>query len=334
MSSIVNTGSDGITGTVLSPAGEPAAYADVGLIVPGKFLQLRKFALENARDSSFKTMTDADGRFTLPAAPNAKAIVAVNNIGFAKVPLPAAGQPATLALQPWGRISGILRIGDRLGANEYVVLAQAAFERDLRFHYYQEDFRAVADTNGRFVIPYAPPGENHLCRTIRRGNGWSTGRGILIDVRPGGVTEVNLGGTGRKVIGKIATNPSRAVATDWSDVRVNLMTSQYGAPKTLQTREERDAWCESEEGQSNLNKMRGYGADVAADGSFVFEEVDPEDYSLAVSRVRTTTTGRNHTHHSLMMGGKKISVPTCEAGSVCDLGTIEVIPPPPFPPQQ
>jgi hypothetical protein len=321
-----------ITGAVLLPSGEPASGAAVALVVPNAFLQLRRFVLGRGPDPSLRTTTDANGQFTLPGVPNAKAIVAVNTIGFAKIPLRPGGQPATLTLQPWGKISGTLRIGGRLGANERVALASGEFEHDMSF-YYSPDFEARTDSKGCFVITFVPPGEQALGRVIMDGESWGTGHLTPVNVQPGGVTEVTIGGTGQKVVGKIVTPPPRA-ATDWSHVKVTLFTDQYGPPNSLKTNEERMAWYDSDEGQKISRKMRHYKTDIAFDGSFAFEEVEPEDYQLGVSRERVTKTDTGHCHLTMQMGWKKVSIPKISgevSAAVCDLGTVEVSPPPEFP---
>lgn len=321
-----------ITGVVTLGNGEPAAGAEVALVVPNQFLQLKRFALERP-DQSLKTETDANGHFTLPGVPDAKAIVAVNKIGFAKIPLQPGMQAATLAMQPWGKIFGTLRIGQRLGANERIVLASAEISHDMRLCY-SHDFQAMTDSSGRFIIAFVPPGEQRLCRAIPRGkSGWETGSWTQIMVRPGDATEVKIGGTGLKVVGKITVKPPQAV-TDWNNVKVTLITSQYAPPKHLKTKEERDAWYDSDEGQEASRKMRHYKSDAASDGSFSLEDVEPEDYSLTMGRERITQTDQGMHHLTMMMGGKKVSVPGISGDAsvaVCDIGTVEVSPPPEFP---
>lgn len=325
-----------ISGVVSLPTGRPAARAEVGLVVPNEFLGLLKAALKKGRDASLKTVTDASGQFFLPGVQGVQAIVAVSEEGFAKAPIELGGKPVTLTLQPWGEIRGVLRIGDGLADNVRVKLAPEALERDHSFHYTQA-FEARTDSEGRFVLTYVPPGKQCLRRIIPENDRAShTGPPTMIDVKAGGITHVMMGGTGRRVVGRVVPKTPQPT-TDWREFKVTLGTFQYGPPKEMRTTpEQQQAWYKSEQGQSAVQKGRHYKVDIGPDGSFVFDEVDPEDYSLSVSRERRIPIDRGMKYISLMLGGKKVSIPAAtESGdaSPFDVGTIEIHLPADFPPE-
>jgi hypothetical protein len=321
-----------MTGVVLLPSGEAAAGAEVGLVVPNEYLRLLKASLQAGRDGSLKTTADANGYFALPGVEGITAIVAVNEDGFAKVSIDPGGQPARLALQPWGQISGTLRVGDRLGTNERVMLAPEAFE-DRSFNY-SDTFQARTDSQGRFVLTYVPPGEHRLCRVIPDGErSWHTGPPTMVEVKSGGVTNVTMGGIGRRVVGKaVPKDPSAAIG--WSEVKVALLTSQYAAPKSMNTTEASEAWNESPEGQAARRNMRHYKTDISADGRFSFEDVDAGDYALTVSRERKIQFDRGTKHLVMGLGNKRVSIPAAtgeDGANACDVGTVEVNLPAEFP---
>lgn len=202
---------------------------------------------------------------------------------------------------------------------------------DMSFKYSNE-FQAKTDGEGRFVLTCVPPGEQRLCRVIPEGKLAShDGPPTTVEVKAGGITHVTIGGTGRKVVGKAV--PKTPAMIDWHDVKVSLVTSQYAPPKNVKTKEERQAWYESAEGQAASRKMRHYKASIGANGDFGFEDVEPGDYSLSVSRERKIQADRGLHHHSMMVGGKKICVPTAVEDGVnpCDVGTVEVCLPAEFP---
>jgi hypothetical protein len=314
-----------ITGVVLLPTSEPAAGAEVGLAVANESLGLLKASLQAGRGASFKTATDDNGRFALPGVEGVKAIVAVNEDGFAKVSIAPGDSTVRLDLQAWGEISGTLRIGDRLGSHERVMLTPEPYEH--RSFHYTNAYEARTDTQGRFVLTYVPPGEHRLCRMIPEGGrSWHSGTPTMVDVKAGGITHVTIGGTGRGVVGKaVPKEPSAAM--DWREVKVALLTSQYAPPKSINTTEARQAWNESPEEQAARRKMRHCKTNISADGAFGFEDVDAGDYVLSVSRERKIKFDRGMKHLVMGLGNKQVSVPTAageEGGSPYDVGTVEV----------
>jgi hypothetical protein len=311
---------------VLLADGQPAATADVGLVIPNECLPLYRCSLRHSRDPSLKTVTDASGRFELPGVQGVRAVVAVHRTGFAKVSPASDGQTLTLTLQPWGRISGTLRIGNRLGANERVTLASSGSFKEQRMFHYTQAYEALTDSQGQFILTFVPPGEHAVTRQIPTGeNSWHSGIPAIIDVKPGETTVVTLGSTGRQVVGKIIP---KAVLTpmDWNGVKISLFTFQYGAPKELKTPAEREAWNESPEGRLAIKKRRHYDARIGDDGTFVFEEVDPDEYILSVRRTRVFQNDRGHEHHEMMLGSKNVTIPaTTTDGNATpyDVGTVE-----------
>jgi hypothetical protein len=258
-----------------------------------------------------------------------KAIIAVNENGFARISPDPDGKPAQLTLQPWGRISGTLRIGERLGVNEKIMLMPERCHDSL---HYSPDFQTKTDQQGRFVLTWVPPGEQQLSRLVSTGEGsWQSGPPATVQVKPGEVTEVTIGGTGRRVVGR-AIPKNSATAADWRDVKFTLMTPQFAPPRNLKTQEEVEAWYETPEGETAQRKMRFHTASAGSDGSLCFEEVQPGDYQMSVSRERVERDSRgpghmNMRHITMMLGGKRLTVPPFDgdyAASAYDAGTIGI----------
>ncbi len=183
-----------ITGTVLLPNGQPAAGAQVALTVPGYQLELDQAKLrEDSRHPGALVIAGPDGRFSLPSTQNADGIVAANQDGYAELRMQEFTNGATITLQRWGRIEGVLRIGTRLGTYEEVTLGN--FLGGLSVFHNSKSYTTVTDSDGKFVFTCVPPGVRGVShRGIRE----------TFVVKSGETNHVTVGGTGRTVVGKLA----------------------------------------------------------------------------------------------------------------------------------
>jgi peroxiredoxin/uncharacterized GH25 family protein len=293
-----------VTGTVVSSDGKPASGAQVGLIVSNEYLALGKMTLHSGQDESLKTVTDADGRFTLPGVEGTGGVVAVHDSGFAHVPPPAGSNALSIKLEPWGEIHGTLRIGKRLGTNESVTLNSGGYGM---LTYDFQEYKATTDDHGRFVITYAPPGEQYLSRQISMGRGsWTQGSITLVNVKAGGITEVTLGGTGRAVIGKARFTDGTTNA-DWKDVSIAMHES---SPANSQW------WATGK-------RPRFYYSEPSTNGAITFEDILPGKYQLTAT-VRRISDSSQSTYMSAA-GSKEITVPDGSPDSKpFDAGTLDL----------
>lgn len=280
---VVRRSGPGPTGTVLLPNGKPAVDAEVGLLVPGKYIALGKGSLKayEARQEGLVVRAGSDGHFALPGVEGATGMVAVHDEGFAYVPLEKLKTSPQIQLAGWGRIEGTLRIGQRLGTNEIVVLESGGpFTDDSQVMLDPQDFQARTDDQGRFIMTFVPPGERRIARLIPLGAGRQQHSApTSIGVTPGTVTRVVVGGTGRAVIGKIHI-AGRSI--NWENVHASLHTSFPNAFQHHRGPDEQRKWFSSPEGKQAMKAYRAYPVILSADGSFRAEEVLPGNYIFDV----------------------------------------------------
>jgi hypothetical protein len=272
----------GPAGIVVLPDGKPAAEAEVALKVAGKYLSMGKAAFRafQARQEGLIVNAGSDGRFTLPLEEGAETVVAVHPEGFAEVSLETLKTSPRITLQPWGNIEGILHIGRRLGTNELVLVKSGgAFSGPSLLEY--DDFRARTDDQGRFSISFVPPGEREVVRLIPSGaNSFTHGVPTPVTVKPGGITEVSLGGAGRTVLGQ-ALAGNLATNINWPRSHAAIHTPYPKQPTELSL-EERQKWYSSEAGRAAWKKVRAYSGIFSSDGSFRADEVPPGNYELDI----------------------------------------------------
>jgi beta-lactamase regulating signal transducer with metallopeptidase domain/uncharacterized GH25 family protein len=332
-----------LKGIVLAPDGKPAANAEVALqLTEGPFnLSLgRGFLLSSGlREKGLHVNADADGRFDLPLYVKALAVVAVNEEGFAQVPLDDFKKLPQIQLQKFGRIEGTLRVGHHAGTNETVGLSPAVprnrfagstnpvpkFLQPLMYD--SQAFSARADENGKFAIGFVPPGERSLWRRIPYGErGWTQSQLATCEVKPGETVVTNIGGNGRTVTGKVQFSGDFPV--DFKNGMGIITTPTfkiYEKSWHLKTAAERKAFLASPEAEALRVEERSFSVRVATDGSFRTEDVLPGHYEFVFQpSVKLDEKSRTWTQ---LASAQEFTVPSAKDendDSTVELGTFEL----------
>jgi RNA polymerase sigma factor (sigma-70 family) len=319
-----------IKGVVLSPEGQPVANASIALctIEKGACIGRGRIA-PNSYARSIKT--DEEGRFELERDPGGHTVVAVGREGVARVSLTGEKGPLQMRLQPWGKIEGFVRLAT--GVGQRIQLLDQSFSRYGGGTSLDFSFSATSDSEGRFVIEQAPPGEYELFIAPMDGTPYS--HRTLVTVKAGQTAHAQIGGDGLRVRGRFELAGSED-AINWSN-QVGYITfrSYERAPQPPANLErasverwKREFW-ESERGRAFLRAEKSITLEIAADGSFTGESVKPGDYELTVNlydRVGDRRQGE-HLRDATLLGcvnSKKISIP--ESSEPLDLGTITLQP--------
>ena len=273
-----------LQGVILRPNGQPAADAEVALQVEGKYLAVGKgtFSASNLRTEGLLVNAAADGSFKLPLYERARAVLALNEEGFAKVTLEELKASPKITLQKWGRIEGTLHIGQRLGTNESILISSPNGADPLLYDY--NAYLTRTDERGRFVITFVPPGEIQVVRLVPVGEVRQHRPLGTVDVKPGETIVVNFGGDGRTVIGTLKFSDTNA-PVNLKAARITLHTGRAAMMermKQLKTPEERKVFLESEAGKAINRQYRNYPGTIGPDGSFLVEDVPAGEYELSL----------------------------------------------------
>ncbi len=290
-----------LTGIVRGPDGRVVAGADVALsnVDNDARIQNGRLVADRVVGEALHTKTDAEGKFRFQPQAKAVAIVAAHDAaGFAVKSPEEVARSTEITLQPWGRIEGILRIGKKPAAGQKA----AAWAAVAPFHG-RVDYDAVADSSGRFVFDRVTPGRMTVYRWIDDADhhGWTASHPISVDVRPGATVKVQVGGTGRPVVGRLAVPEGVKLADFFLMHGGHLATGRIKEPTPDAypdfNLEQKMAWWDAfkktPEGRAYLdNSEREYAVLVRPDGTFRIDDVPAGRYTLTLPFEERTAGGR------------------------------------------
>jgi RNA polymerase sigma factor (sigma-70 family) len=332
-----------IRGTVLLPDGSRAMGVEVALCTAKVGVRLNGTAFEpgafgntfGLRGSDYRKRTDPQGSFSFDPKPGAHTVVAVGPAGLGRARCFDFSQPLEIRLQPWGRIEGSVRTSDARWADRKVQWEHPGnLTRWLTLHYKAGGFSARSDASGNFTLEHVPPGDGHVA--INDGPDTAPILSPSVHVNPGQTVQVQVGGIGRPVTGRLVAPPGVEIRS-WTNqvtlARLNVEWDDYHVPKEL-TGNAVERWKlefeDTDAGRAWFRDQYEYDFNVEADGSFTIPEVLPGKYRLFVSVAQgylgsgpdSTTT--NPVDPQIASSGMQVTVPEAPgaSGSPLDLGDI------------
>jgi hypothetical protein len=285
-----------IRGTVLLPDGSPAVGVEVALCTAQVGVRLNGTAFEpgafgntfRLQSSDYRKKTDEQGSFSFDPKPGAHTLVAVGPAGLGQVRCFDFSKPLEIRLQPWGRIEGDVRTRDGQWAGRKVEWqGSGRLTRWMTLEYKPEGFSARSDANGEFTLEHVPPGD---CRVaIDDGPGTPPIFSSPVQINPGETAQVQLGGVGRPVTGKLVAPPGveiRSWPNQVTSAQLSVEWDDYHVPKELSGNAV-ERWKlvfeDTEAGRAWFRDQCSYEFKVGADGSFSIPEVLPGKYRIFVS---------------------------------------------------
>ena len=320
------------SGRVVDATGRPVVRAVVGLEGAGFGFIVRDNHTFSGNDAP-QSITDTEGLFSLRLKLNTESLVVVHEAGFAQVPV-AQAKRATIVLQPWGAIEGVVLTAGQPAAGQRVFLQAWLPESDADLWPVSLDTTVMSDAQGRFRFDHVPPGPVALSRYYKFSPGTAGITGIgprqRVDVPAGGVVEVTLATTGRTLVGRfelsqpIALHQWRDDLQKLEEVRPDLPLVKLSAPnQTPDFVEELRAHSRREA------QIRKFFPDIQPDGSFRMDDVPAGTYTLQlrVSVPPTDTDDENERFFRRELGKREVPVvvpPGDFNDPPLDLGTITI----------
>ncbi len=270
-------------------------------------------------------LTGPDGRFAFSPPDGPYRIIALHDLGYAESTGPQLAESHVLALEPWGRIEGVLRVGDKPLPHETVVAGLDDQRIDLPGMGISNESRAQTDKQGRFVIERVVNGEArvHWQPSVA---GERNARGRYYQpafraVGPGQTIHVDvIQEGGHPLVGKVVPSDRPEVQLDLAGSGAYLLprAPEVPFPPGLSDEERREwlsRWRISEEGREYRHARRGFahGLELKPDGTFRVDEVQPGAYQLHV-RVKGFA--------ELVRDFEVAEPPQARNGTSVDLGTL------------
>ena len=211
----------GISGTVHLANGSPAANATLVLVEKGDSASLDMNGLFRGSGSSDMARSDARGRFEFSPKLNPDRIFVSHEEGFANAKVSDV-DGAPIKLQKWAQIRGTVRVGEKVEPEHNVRLQSINMnfgggEQPANFY---ASVRGEIDTNGNFFFQKVPAGEYRVALEyhLRDGNSYGelpVSHGLPAIVKAGDSTNIVLGGTGRRVTGRVNLSGGSNSDVDW-----------------------------------------------------------------------------------------------------------------------
>ncbi len=279
-----------VVGVVLDAAGQPVAKVEVLLATP----------TDEARfdDSSGnqKSVTDATGRFEFPDSGEPFSLIARADAGFALADFPADRHDVgTLQLQPWASIHGQFRDGGRPIRGIAVYLDPVRLD-SLDRPKIEATMYALTDADGRFEFPRAfpVPVRVQVGAWPRNDKLFRSGLSVPLDLQSGQQVELDLGGAGTFVKGKVTLTGKVPADLDYAYSLNYLVRRAPGIAPPLEIADAgfdirngwRETWLKTQEGRAYLSTLRHWFVKLAPDGTFRISGVPAGDYDLAIEIYR------------------------------------------------
>jgi hypothetical protein len=335
-----------IRGTVLLPDGSPAIGVEVALCTAQAGVMLKGTAFEpgafgninRSQRADYRRTTDERGAFLFDPKPGAHTVVAVGPAGVGQERCFDFTMPLEIHLRPWGRIEGTVRTRDGAWSSRNVKWLHPGNLTSWRTLFYDsKGFSALSDATGRFTIEHVPPGDGRL--EVEGDSGAAPILSSSVQVNPGATVEVQLGGLGRAVSGKLVA-PTGVEVRSWPHqvtiAQLHVDWESYHMPPGL-TGNAVERWKlefeDTEDGQTWFRSQYSYDFKVGEDGSFLLPEVLSGEYRLFINVAQGYLgSGSNSTpsgpgDHRVASRGMKVSVPATSEGdaSPFDLGEVVLI---------
>lgn len=282
-----------IAATILTADGKPAAEAEIAVGIVGSQIMIKNGRIRNISTYATQLKSDTKGFFSIPPRTEPFQLIILHPDGFAHLKSEAGPIPDPVKLTPWARLEGTFRVGKDIAPHVDLTLFGNGFNLygDKEPHIHTET-ETKTDENGRFVFNRVFPGKCRVGReiTMMVNEGTSevtSSHREKVELFAGKTTTLNLGGTGRRIVGQLAPATGYTGRVIWN---LNLLQLQGTLPpppepltkaEDLKDPERYEAWRLEYEKYLQLQTDNTYfSASIGDDGAFHIDDVPPGNYDL------------------------------------------------------
>ncbi|EDL57810.1 carboxypeptidase-like regulatory domain-containing protein [Gimesia maris] len=337
-----------IAATLMTAAGKPAAGAKIALGVAGSQISVENGEIDDGSTYATQLKSDAKGHFSIPARTEPFQLMITHPAGYAHLKSEQGAIPETVTLTPWARIEGTFRVGTKPVARVPLTIfsnVTPSYGEGVPNIFTHHDTTTGKD--GRYVFERVFPGHGRINRrimlTVNAGATEPTSSvRVPVDFVAGETISLDLGGTGRPVVGKLAAPVNHTGEVLWAFAMVDahryleppagMLSIEAVRKDPLHFRDWVLAWRKSPTYEAEkvvyqrykdarsklLTDSPSLTASIARDGSFRIDDAPPGDYLLKV-------TFRERKHAAGSLNDVHFTVPPVKNGysaEPVDLGTL------------
>jgi hypothetical protein len=321
---------------VHGPDGRPLSGAAV--ILSTKSLRAQLYNGQFHQGAYPRVVTGAEGRFRFPAQTEPFRVFVEHEGGYAEADEKALAASTPLTIRPWGRVEGMVKIGSRPAAGAQVRLSEmdTLWDPNQAMPITQSQ-QKLTDARGRYAFEHVIPARLSMSRifTLERSS-FHVGTGAIrtVTVKPGRTTFVDLGGTGRPVVGRFVMPAGLKAGAffPYLDQRLTRIRPEPPYPADL-GEPQREAWLKewlaTDAGEAYSSADVVFDTNVRPDGHFRIEDVPAGNYRLHAEVHEPGTGVPGSFGPELASVDAEINVPETPGGRSdvpMDVGTIELKP--------
>jgi beta-lactamase regulating signal transducer with metallopeptidase domain/thiol-disulfide isomerase/thioredoxin/protocatechuate 3,4-dioxygenase beta subunit len=280
-----------LKGRVVDAQGQPAAGARVYLATDSQMLGIEGQD-EDAWSSNQRVVTDGRGAFVFPAQFERYSLVVLHDSGYAEVHREPDDQPGELTLGAWAQVEGRLMEAGRPIPMAWVHLWPMRTRSQSAPHI-QDGLSAKTDQAGHFVFPRVPPLKASVrpFLSVWKESPIRSSRSVPLDIRPGQTIELDLGGAGVTVSGRVIPTGDPAVKIDIPKSLNYLIRREPGIEPPTEIRSLgfdvrrgwNGAWTDTREGHDYRETLDYHFVTLDPAGRFQIGGVPAGDYDFAIA---------------------------------------------------
>lgn len=297
-----------VVATVLTPDGQPARGAKIAVGIAGSQIDVKNGEIDDTSTYAARLEPDDSGKIHIPYQNSDYQLIITHAAGFANVKSGPGAGPAKIVLTAWAKATGTFRVGSKLQGGVPLGLNVGAIESygDGQPHIFTSH-EITTGPQGQFEFPRVFPGMGRIGRrimlTVDNGAADVTSSAMVTaEFFAGKTTQLELGGVGRPVTGKLQPPPKFQDDVLWNfavievrpDIPVPLHLEMPPAAQ-IDAEHRRQWWLQflqTNEGKASrptfdaYEQIRSsapfYTATVAPDGSFRIDDMPAGDYVMNV----------------------------------------------------
>jgi len=253
--------------------------------------------------------TDVQGHFNLDDLDRALGLLAVSESGIGWTATNGFSTNMTVTLERWGRIQGTVWHYNEVVTNEPVRVFFAD-QDGVPSWGAKSGFSTKTDEHGRFSCDFVPPGHFGVN---------SAGMGERGTVKSGQTKILNLGGSGRPVVGTLKIRNPDGEIEPADEFHYIFFTSIPDL--SAKTKEEWEVLRKQPIWENTFTNYHARPVQCAKDGSFRIDQVEPGKYALFAETSAMATPRR-----VWLTGSREVEIPASDPKTrePLDLGLIEV----------